>query len=495
MDLKHFLPIQTWFRRAVLPGFVFMLVYCQYAHAQPQSINDILPLLMDNNATIRREAVLTLSMRGPQATAKERKAIVEALAPLLADEDEYLRQNTAFALMNLVPESASAIPALLEHLGHESSLVRRPCATALGAIVPANKSLAPETIRTVVSALTGLLADEDPLLRHDAALALHDFGPDAQTALPALLGLVQDDSDTARQGALAALAGICMFPETWPSIPSPETPDVFLASSLALALADQNATIRLQAAETMTALFESTASHWSPGSLNILSQALSTALADDLDNLRLKSCEALIFLGRELLHQARTPRVAAKNTPQANATLPPPTVPYYQTIDALLDHLGDPNSFVRWRAAQALDVLCGDYSAMPSRPCAGAGPCQGSPANDIVQALTGLLQDKNLLVKQAAAQALGHGMAPRRDDSGPLDTDQPSPGWDQQATNATREAVLSRLKSLLADEAGIVRETSAWALAVIEPEQERDLPPELLGRLTDLREELNPKEY
>lgn len=65
--------------------------------------------------------------------------------------------------------------------------------------------IAPEQ---TVPALISSLADPRPITKMSAALALRQFGPDAQSALPALSNLVHDSDSQVRDGARQAIAAI-----------------------------------------------------------------------------------------------------------------------------------------------------------------------------------------------------------------------------------------------------------------------------------------------
>jgi HEAT repeat protein len=61
---------------------------------------------------------------------------------------------------------------------------------------------------TVVPALAGVLVDESPFVRRDAARALGGFGAAGKSARPALLALLGDRNVGVRKAAAAALAAI-----------------------------------------------------------------------------------------------------------------------------------------------------------------------------------------------------------------------------------------------------------------------------------------------
>src|SRR4051794_1172291 len=83
------------------------------------------------------------------------------------------------SLCGAAPEDGTAVALLAQQLKHRDAAMRLKAAQAIRARGVAAKGAIP--------ALTTALADEDRLVREIAALALSNFGPEARTALPALL--------------------------------------------------------------------------------------------------------------------------------------------------------------------------------------------------------------------------------------------------------------------------------------------------------------------
>jgi hypothetical protein len=131
--------------------------------------------LTDVDSDVRAAAAWALSQMGP-AGAKA----VPTLAKSLKDPNPLVRSLSAVALRSIGPKAADAVPALMQALSDVEPTVRAPAADALGHIGPAAKS--------AVDALAARLlvpGEVIYVLRSDAT-ALGDIGPAAASALPAL---------------------------------------------------------------------------------------------------------------------------------------------------------------------------------------------------------------------------------------------------------------------------------------------------------------------
>ena len=131
--------------------------------------------LRNSDAEVRIAAAWALSQMGPAAA----KA-VPGLAKALTDPDPLVRSMSAVALRSMGPKALDAVPALIAALSDPEPTVRAPAADALGHIGPAAKA--------AVHALAERLAVPGEVvyvLRSDAS-ALGDIGPEAASALPAL---------------------------------------------------------------------------------------------------------------------------------------------------------------------------------------------------------------------------------------------------------------------------------------------------------------------
>ena len=109
-----------------------------------------------------------------------------------------LRYYTLQLLIQLGPEAAPAVDALIGTLADPEVEMRREALFALGAIGAAASS--------AVDQVTAMLADRDAEVRHAACYALGEMGPAAKSALPQLKKAMESD-DTFLQIA-AVLAGL-----------------------------------------------------------------------------------------------------------------------------------------------------------------------------------------------------------------------------------------------------------------------------------------------
>jgi HEAT repeat protein len=154
----------------------------------------LIEALRDQNPTVRFQAAISLGCIGPEA-----KAAVPALIGTLKDGVFFVRGWTAFALGEIGTEAEQAVPVLVEGLknAHEREFVRRQIASALARIGP-----------NAVSALVETLTHSSELARLGAVLALHQIGPSARAAAPALMKLLSDPIDFVRAAAAAALRAL-----------------------------------------------------------------------------------------------------------------------------------------------------------------------------------------------------------------------------------------------------------------------------------------------
>ena len=124
-------------------------------------------------------------------------ADVPALIASLADADEAVRLDAAYALGAV---GGDAVPALIEALRHQSEKVRQHACYALSAVGP-----------PAAPALTETLEDGNAAVRAQAALALGDIrlhdGAGAEAAA-ALTRLLRDESELARRHAAEALGAV-----------------------------------------------------------------------------------------------------------------------------------------------------------------------------------------------------------------------------------------------------------------------------------------------
>jgi len=133
---------------------------------------------------------------------------VAGLMPLLSDKDEFVRQQTAYALG--LTRSRSAVTGLVERLTDKKDSVRGAAAVALGQIADASAVTA---LAAVLNPQAGLAPskksqkakrEQNPFVLRSAARSLGKIGNRA--GVPALIGVLQDDkaeTDLRREAASA----------------------------------------------------------------------------------------------------------------------------------------------------------------------------------------------------------------------------------------------------------------------------------------------------
>ncbi len=139
---------------------------------------------------VRHAAAEQIQEMGPWA-----EAAVPALSKMLQDKDWSQRYAAAEALGAIGPPAAPALPALIAAFRREEeeSMVQTQCVDALGEIGDA----------AAVHFLIAALEHAEDSVRGHAVEALESLGPRAESAVPALLRVVQHD---AANGWLAARA-------------------------------------------------------------------------------------------------------------------------------------------------------------------------------------------------------------------------------------------------------------------------------------------------
>ena len=137
---------------------------------------------------------------------------VAGLMPLLSDKEEFVRQQTAYALG--LTRGRSAVAALVERLTDKKDSVRGAAAVALGQIADASAVTA---LAAVLNPQAGLAPskksqkakrEQNPFVLRSAARSLGQIG--SRAGVPALIGVLQDDKAEAdlRREAASALGGI-----------------------------------------------------------------------------------------------------------------------------------------------------------------------------------------------------------------------------------------------------------------------------------------------
>ncbi len=132
-----------------------------------------------------------------QAAAGWKGKSVRQWSDLLADEDERVRWYATYALGQLGPKAADAVPALMALLEdtQQYEYVRGAAAWALGRIGD----------RQAVPLLTETLESKHVSVRRNAPLALGNLEEASKEAVPKLLELVKDPDATVRVNSAVAL--------------------------------------------------------------------------------------------------------------------------------------------------------------------------------------------------------------------------------------------------------------------------------------------------
>jgi HEAT repeat protein len=160
-------------------------------------------------------SLVALGVRALEAMggAVEQRAIRELIAvirdPAQADDRE---RGAVVALGEFGPGAAEAIPALVGVIRSRSESTRRdpdPDAdddVSLGALaIEALEKIGAEGDEEVVAILAGLLEAGDARVRHRAAFALKRLGPNARSAMPALVKALKSPDVVVRRWAADAL--------------------------------------------------------------------------------------------------------------------------------------------------------------------------------------------------------------------------------------------------------------------------------------------------
>ena len=141
----------------------------------------------------RQKAAYALFQLGPDT------ATAVPLARALRDADDYVRATASKALRKLAPEALrSAAPDLGAALGDDRPSVARDAASAFWRM----GSLPPEAIPALMKAL----ASSDAVVRENAAASLGNAGSPAKPAIEALTKALIDDVDGVRSAAARSIA-------------------------------------------------------------------------------------------------------------------------------------------------------------------------------------------------------------------------------------------------------------------------------------------------
>ena len=146
--------------------------------------SDLLRPLIDKLITTRPEAADRVLGAVSSLGAG---AIPHAIAAL---KDPQRRVRGLQVLARIGPESAPAVPALVELLKSADAASKAEILSTLGAIGPGAQA--------AVTAISDQLSDNDPRVAQAAAIALGKIGPAAKEAIPTLARLNQSNDDLLR---------------------------------------------------------------------------------------------------------------------------------------------------------------------------------------------------------------------------------------------------------------------------------------------------------
>lgn len=202
----------------------YLAPVAQAADYRQSDVDAQVALLSSQSSQTRKQAAYHLS-----EMAKDAKRAVPALIETLQDPIAF--GEAASALGKIGPDAGAAVPELIKCLGNtELGYDRCYVASALGGIGKSPELAVPALQKMVAS-------DDDNTLRRLSAMALGDFGPEAKQSvgvlieavktgdpemraaaarsigqiggadhdIPALVGLLSDEVDGARLGAVKAL--------------------------------------------------------------------------------------------------------------------------------------------------------------------------------------------------------------------------------------------------------------------------------------------------
>jgi hypothetical protein len=143
-----------------------------------------------------------LGSYGLIALGAEAKPAVPVLIALLNDKDPEVRYTAVFTLRSLGPVARDALPALIKCLQDPDFTVRSDAIFGLG-------ELHQDPDRVIPILVEFLDKPQNPqqsvTLRHNALWSLRQFGPQAKSAVPSLLRLLNDEHEILRWEATNGL--------------------------------------------------------------------------------------------------------------------------------------------------------------------------------------------------------------------------------------------------------------------------------------------------
>jgi HEAT repeat protein len=171
----------------------------------------LISLLQDTDRDVRRRTIAALAKFGEQAqrTLPVLRAALKDAA--LKDDDESVRSEAVHAVLQVGPQPASDVAALIDSLQDELDVVRFHAAVALGDFGRGAQSAAPALIHAA-------RWDEDAAVRVEAAVALRKIEGHGPLAIQTLVEALGNDNELVCWIAADALGEL--GPEAREAIPA-----------------------------------------------------------------------------------------------------------------------------------------------------------------------------------------------------------------------------------------------------------------------------------
>lgn len=150
----------------------------------------------EDEVLFRREVQFALGAIGPAA-----QAAVPDLVTSLSSDEETLAASAGLALGKIGPAARAAVPTLRQKANHPSPIVRLVCLRALLQIQPGERQL----VAIAVPQLLKALDSDQEMVRAEAAATLGELKEFRERIIPRLKGLLKDESPLVRDQAAEAL--------------------------------------------------------------------------------------------------------------------------------------------------------------------------------------------------------------------------------------------------------------------------------------------------
>lgn len=180
------------------PKAAFLLM--QYGADSKSAVPQLFTALAaEKEPAVKRLILLALAGAGVDDPAAASK-----LTPLLTDPEPRVARGATYVLGKMGPKAKAALPAIQKNLTSSDPDTRLISVWAILQIAPDERAHVAKAVPLLISALT----HEMELARIEAATALGEMGPAAQTALPALRELLEYDTPPVRAAAEEAIKKI-----------------------------------------------------------------------------------------------------------------------------------------------------------------------------------------------------------------------------------------------------------------------------------------------